>query len=144
MNSLVEAARKDSDSLQVQAGRFAFVGTISAGLDLVITWVLQIGLELLNDVGARTVGWAFGTLFAYFFNRRWTFRVKASTSRFTATMVLYGVTYVANIFIYRRAFPFFDAHLDSNIALLLAFILAQGTATLVNFLVQRWLIFRTN
>lgn len=144
INAFLEAGRKKSDSLHVQAGRFAFVGAISAGVDLAITWLLQIGLGLVGRVGARTIGWGIGTLLAYFLNRRWTFGASASTRRFTATMLLYGITYLANITIYRRAFPLFDDHLNSNLALLLAFILAQGTATLVNFLVQRWMIFRKN
>ena len=55
-----------------------------------------------------------------------------------------AITYAVNIVIYRWAFPLFDHTLDwrSTYALVAAFILAQGTATVINFFVQRWLIFR--
>lgn len=61
-----------SNSLQAQGFKFAITGMIAAVIDAGLTWIFQIGLDLLGDVAARTVGFIFGTLTAYLLNRRWT------------------------------------------------------------------------
>lgn len=109
-----------------------------------ITWLLQIGLDLTGTLTARTVGWVCGTLFAYYLNRRWTFGAKASKRRFSATMAVYALTYGANIAIYESLFPLLDNRvgLNMNISLVIAFVIAQAVATILNFIVQRAVIFR--
>lgn len=133
-----------SNSLRGQSTKFAITGGISAVIDAGLTWVFQIALALLGNIEARSVGFFFGTLTAYLLNRRWTFRAQPSKRRFALVALTYATTYTVNIVIYRWAFPFFDHNLDwrSTYALVMAFILAQGTATIMNFFVQRWLIFR--
>ena len=133
-----------SNSLRSQSTKFAITGGISAVIDAGLTWIFQIALALLGNIEARSVGFFFGTLTAYLLNRRWTFRAQPSKRRFVMVALTYAITYAVNIVIYRWAFPFFDHTLDwrSTYALVVAFILAQGTATVINFFVQRWLIFR--
>ncbi|WP_290454582.1 GtrA family protein [Corynebacterium stationis] len=133
-----------SNSLRGQSTKFAITGGISAVIDAGLTWIFQIALALLGNIEARSVGFFFGTLTAYLLNRRWTFRAQPSKRRFAMVALTYALTYAVNIVIYRWAFPFFDHILDwrSTYALVAAFILAQGTATVINFFVQRWLIFR--
>lgn len=133
-----------SNSLRGQSTKFAITGGISAVIDAGLTWIFQIAMALLGNIEARSVGFFFGTLTAYLLNRRWTFRAQPSKRRFAMVALTYALTYAVNIVIYRWAFPFFDHSLDwrSTYALVAAFILAQGTATVINFFVQRWLIFR--
>ena len=133
-----------SNPLRGQSTKFAITGGISAVIDAGLTWIFQIALALLGNIEARSVGFFFGTLTAYLLNRRWTFRAQPSKRRFAMVALTYALTYAVNIVIYRWAFPFFDHTLDwrSTYALVAAFILAQGTATVINFFVQRWLIFR--
>ena len=133
-----------SNSLRGQSTKFAITGGISAVIDAGLTWIFQIALALLGNIEARSVGFFFGTLTAYLLNRRWTFRAQPSKRRFAMVALTYALTYAVNIVIYRWAFPFFDHTLDwrSTYALVVAFILVQGTATVINFFVQRWLIFR--
>ena len=133
-----------SNSLRSKSTKFAITGGISAVIDAGLTWIFQIALALLGNIEARSVGFFFGTLTAYLLNRRWTFRAQPSKRRFAMVALTYALTYAVNIVIYRWAFPFFDHTLDwrSTYALVAAFILAQGTATVINFFVQRWLIFR--
>lgn len=128
----------------MQAARFTTSGVAAAILDLAVTWLLQIGVGITGTLVARTAGWVCGTLLAYYLNRRWTFGAKASTRRFSLTMVVYGLTYLANIAIYEALFPFFDNRigLNMNISLVLAFIGAQAVATILNFVIQRAIIFR--
>lgn len=133
-----------SNSLHAQGAKFAITGAIAAVIDVSITWLFQIGLDLFGDVVSRTIGFSVGTLVAYLLNRRWTFNAHASKRRFAAVIATYAMTYAINILLYRWAFPFFDHTLDwpSSWALAVAFVIAQGTATIINFLVQRWVIFR--
>lgn len=111
-------------------------------VDLSVTWLLQIGLDVMGDVSARTVGWVLGTVLAYVINRRWTFRAGFSKRRFGATMLTYLLTYGVNIAIYRMVFPMLESSVNMNIALVGAFLASQVVATVLNFLVQRFLIFR--
>ncbi|PQM74123.1 GtrA family protein [Corynebacterium sp. J010B-136] len=144
MTSEGAARLAKSNSLRGQSTKFAITGGISAVIDAGLTWIFQIALALLGNIEARSVGFFFGTLTAYLLNRRWTFRAQPSKRRFAMVALTYALTYAVNIVIYRWAFPFFDHTLDwrSTYALVVAFILAQGTATVINFFVQRWLIFR--
>ncbi|MGV0362198.1 GtrA family protein [Corynebacterium minutissimum] len=134
-----------SNSLHAQGAKFAITGAIAAVIDVSITWLFQIGLDLFGDVVSRTIGFSVGTLVAYLLNRRWTFNANASKRRFAAVIATYAMTYAINILLYRWAFPFFDHNLEwpSSWALAVAFVIAQGTATIINFLVQRWVIFRS-
>ena len=134
-----------SNSLHAQGAKFAITGAIAAVIDVSITWLFQISLDLFGDVTSRTLGFAAGTLVAYLLNRRWTFNANASKRRFAAVIATYAMTYAINILLYRWAFPFFDHNLEwpSSWALAVAFVIAQGTATIINFLVQRWVIFRS-
>ena len=133
-----------SNSLRGQSTKFAITGGISAVIDAGLTWIFQIALALLGNIEARPVGFFFGTFTAYLLIRRWTFRAQPSKRRFAMVALTYALTYAVNIVIYRWALPFFEHSLDcrSTYALVAAFILAQGSATVINFFVQRWLIFR--
>lgn len=139
------AARRfsKSNSLRAQSAKFIITGGISAVVDLALTWLFQIQFGLLDRTGARTVGFVAGTALAYFLNRRWTFNAKASTSRLAAVVATYGLTYLINMVLYRLVFDVLDEQMRSTTALFIAFCVAQGTATLINFFIQRWVIFRS-
>ena len=72
-----------------------------------------------------------------------TFTVRLSST--TQAPATYALTYAVNIALYKWSFEFLDNDLTwpSSWALVAAFIIAQGTATLINFCVQRWVIFRS-
>ena len=110
-----------STSLRAQSAKFAVTGALAALIDVSLTWLLQIGFGLLSADPARAVGFIIGTWAAYLLNRRWTFQAEATAVRFAGVLATYGVTFVVNM---------------------VAFAISQGTATVVNFVVQRWIIFR--
>lgn len=110
-----------STSPRAQSAKFAVTGALAALIDVSLTWLLQIGFGLLSADPARAVGFIVGTWAAYLLNRRWTFQAKATAVRFAGVLATYGVTFVVNM---------------------VAFAISQGTATVVNFTVQRWIIFR--
>ena len=84
-----------------------------------------------------------GTLTAYYINRRWTFQAEASTKRFVITMITYLVTFAVQVGLYKLCIPWLEDFGLTNLwARMISFVIAQGTATIINFAIQRFLIFR--
>ena len=81
-------------------------------------------------------------------NRRWTFKAEPSRARFVAVVVLYGVTFAAQVGInavLNMSLPAMKVTVAGHpmtIAVLVAFVIAQGIATVINFIVQRAVIFK--
>ncbi|APT85908.1 MULTISPECIES: GtrA family protein [Corynebacterium] len=133
-----------SHSLQAHGLKFALIGALCALIDGGLTWTLQLGLEVLDKTQARAVGFVAGTCTAYWLNRRWTFNARGSTRRFLAVAATYALTFGINMLLYDVVFDHLThQRWDPNLGLALAFAVAQLTATLVNFFIQRWVIFRS-
>jgi putative flippase GtrA len=97
----------------------------------------------LGHTPAKAVSFIAGTTTAYLINRRWTFRASPSTRRFIAVVVLYAVTFALQVGLFSLLFTFLTAQGLSRLTVqIIAFVIAQGVATTVNFIVQRSVIFR--
>ena len=124
-------------SLTTQVWRFVVTGGFSAVVDFgLYVLFLRVGLEV--NV-AKTLSFVAGTTTAYLVNRRWTFQASASTSRFLAVCALYAVTYGVQVGI---NYFFYTLWHDQPWRVPAAFVIAQGTATVINFVVQRAVIFK--
>ena len=124
-------------SLTTQIWRFLVTGGLSAIVDFGL-YVLFLRLGLHVNV-AKTLSFIAGTTTAYLINRRWTFQAPPSRSRFIAVCVLYAVTYAVQVGINYALYTLWD---DTPWRVPVAFVIAQGTATVINFVVQRAVIFR--
>ncbi len=124
-------------SLSTQVWRFLVTGGFAAVVDFGLYVVL---LEFGQHVNiAKTLSFIAGTITAYLINRRWTFQAAHSHARLIAVCVLYALTFAVQVGINY----FFYMQFESQPwRVPVAFVIAQGTATVINFIVQRSLIFR--
>lgn len=137
-----ENAPAERARLHVQLFRFVVTGVLSAVVDFGLLVVLM-NLAGLDHTPAKALSFIAGTTTAYLINRRWTFAAEPSKRRFVAVMALYGVTFAVQVGLFAVLYPWVLATWGSQtLAQVVGFVIAQGVATTVNFVVQRHLIFR--
>jgi putative flippase GtrA len=127
--------------LRTQLVRFVLTGGLSAVVDFsLLVLLMHLGL---GHTGAKSLSFVAGTTTAYLINRRWTFRAEPSRRRFVAVVVLYAVTFGLQVGLFSLLFTALSAQdLSLRVVQLVGFVIAQGVATTVNFIVQRGLIFK--
>jgi putative flippase GtrA len=116
---------------------FVLVGGFSALVDYGTYYaLLSLGLWIH---GAKAISFIAGTTTAYVLNRRLTFRARGSRSRFAGFVGLYITTFFVNVGVNALMLALLP---QAWWEITLAFVVAQGTATTINFVVLRAVIFR--
>jgi putative flippase GtrA len=123
--------------LFTQLSRFVLVGGVAAVVDYG-SYQLLLALGLWVHL-AKALGFIAGTTTAYLVNRRWTFQSRGGGAQFASILVLYGITFTAQIGMNAVMLGLLPPMIGE---ITLAFIVAQGLATSINFIVQRTVIFR--
>ncbi|OFY63451.1 MAG: hypothetical protein A3H98_14065 [Bacteroidetes bacterium RIFCSPLOWO2_02_FULL_36_8] len=122
------------NKIRIELKRFLIAGFSAVGTDLSVYYLL---LNFLDNSPAKTVSFISGTVVAYILNKYWTFEQKRkSYSEMTRFALLYTITLGANISVNKMSlFIFPDLIFPS-------FLAATGTSTVLNFIGQKWWVFR--
>lgn len=134
------ATRADAPKLGLvaQLSRFVAIGVLSAGVDFgVYHLLLSLGTWVHL---AKAISFILGTTTAYLLNRRFTFAASdGGRSRFAGFVLLYGTTFAINIGMNALMLAVLP---DWSWRVSLAWVIAQGTATAINFVMLRTVVFR--
>ncbi|WP_305764708.1 GtrA family protein [Allokutzneria sp. NRRL B-24872] len=124
--------------LAAQLTRFVLVGGFSALVDYG-TYQLFLALGMWVHP-AKALGFVFGTTTAYFLNKRFTFQAApAGAGRLGGFILLYGVTFFVNVGVNALALALLPA---SALKITIAWVIAQATATAINFVMLRLVVFK--
>lgn len=120
-----------------QAVRFVLFGVLAAGVDFGVYTVLM-HLGLWADV-AKAISFVCGTVTAYVLNRRWTFGAVGGTAPALRFAALYSVTFFVNVGVNALCLQLLTG---ARWQVPLSWVIAQGTATVINFVMLRAVVFR--
>ena len=126
-----------------QIGSFVVIGVLAAVIDFgVYHLLLNLGLWVPVSKG---ISFILGTTTAYLLNKRYTF-TGANTGgkgRFAAFVALYGTTFAVNVGVNSLALALIPLP-PGTLAESVAWVIAQGTATVINFVMLRTVVFRAS
>jgi putative flippase GtrA len=133
-----EPARERQLGLLSQLVRFVVIGGFCALVDSG-TYALLLHVGLQASI-AKSISFVAGTTTAYFLNRRFTFAAaRGGGAQVGGFVLLYVVTFFVNVGVNAlmlAVLPDFRWHYA------LAWAVAQGTSTLINFVMLRTVVFR--
>lgn len=134
---VAEAPARPALTLRTQLIRFVLVGGFSALVDFgCYAALLAAGVWIHL---AKALAFVAGTTTAYLVNRRWTFRGSGGGAEFASVMGLYALTFAVQVGVNALVLALLPR---APWEIPAAFVIAQGTATCINFVVQRTVIFR--
>lgn len=131
---LFSLTTSDITKLKKELARFLVVGCSAVATDFLIYFTL---LNILQHAPAKTISFIAGTIVAYIFNKYWTFeKPEQNHVEMFHFFTLYATTLGANVTINQLSLHIFPNYI------LLAFLAATGTSTILNFIGQKWWVFK--
>lgn len=119
--------------LKKELKRFLIAGFSAVGTDLLTYYIL---LNFLSHDLAKAISFLLGTTVAFIINKYWTFeKYDKSYKEVVQFTILYTLTLGANVITNK----FILVQMDS---ILFAFLVATGVSTVLNFLGQKFWVFK--
>ncbi|MGE4457261.1 MAG: GtrA family protein [Arcobacteraceae bacterium] len=113
--------------------RFLVAGLSAVGTDLVTYYIL---LNFFHHDVAKAISFLLGTIVAFVINKYWTFeKHEKSYKEIFQFGLLYTFTLGANVIVNKLV-------LDNTNIVFLAFLVATGVSTVLNFLGQKYWVFK--
>ena len=125
--------------LVAQLTRFVAIGVLSAVVDFGIYHALY-ALGLFPSA-AKAISFVCGTTTAYLLNKRFTFQAAGGRNRLAGFVLLYGTTFAINVgtnALMLAVLPAMPLRVSA------AWVIAQGLATAINFVMLRTVVFRSS
>ncbi|MBY0309585.1 GtrA family protein [Patescibacteria group bacterium] len=120
--------------LKKQLFRFIVVGCSAVAADFVSYTLL---LNFFDYAPAKSISFILGTVVAYVCNKYWTFeKPEHKNSEVLNFIVLYTTTLGVNVGINNASLLLFPE------LVIFAFLCATGSSTILNFIGQKWWVFR--
>ncbi|ARU49515.1 GtrA family protein [Sulfurospirillum diekertiae] len=121
------------NQIKKELKRFLVAGLSAVGTDLVSYYLL---LSFLSHDVAKGISFLLGTVVAYIINKYWTFeKHEKSYKEVVKFSILYSVTFGANVMTNKMV-------LEMTTIVFLAFLVATGVSTILNFIGQKWWVFK--
>lgn len=113
--------------------RFLVAGISAVGTDLGTYYLL---LNYLDPAIAKTISFLLGTIVAFIINKYWTFeKHERSYQEVVKFVLLYTATLFTNV-------ATNEVVLNQFHIVFLAFLIATGVSTVLNFIGQKWWVFK--
>jgi len=120
--------------IKQEIGRFIIAGIGAVGTDMMTYYAL---LARIGHSPAKASSFLAGTLVAYVVNKYWTFEKHHRSYREMARFgALYTMTLFANVGVNRVCLGLLPSQV------FVAFLCATGTSTVLNFIGQKWWVFK--
>ena len=118
---------------------FVVVGVITVLIDFIV-YIVLVEFRLSDVNVAKGVGFVSGTIFSYFMHIIWTFGHKThKPGTVWRYVLLYMSTLGVNVSINSFILIFL---LEFQFIILLAFLIATGASTILNFIGMKWFVFK--
>lgn len=119
---------------QKELKRFFFSGIAAVGTDCSTYYLLN---NLFTYSTSKIISFILGTIVAYMLNKYWTFeRYEKSFAEIIKFTLLYSATLAANVLTNKLVL-----NISGNMVFL-AFLSATSVSTVLNFIGQKWWVFR--
>ncbi|HEX7662287.1 MAG TPA: GtrA family protein [Pseudonocardiaceae bacterium] len=133
----VAEAEVSRPGLVSQMYRFVIIGVVAAGIDYgTYDLLLHLGVPPYVSKGCSFI---LGTTFSYLANKKWTFNARGGAGQASKFAMLYVITFFVNVGVNQLGLLVF-AHFGWRFVV--SWVLAQGAATVINFVLLRLVVFR--
>ena len=117
--------------------KFIIIGVIAVSIDAFVYYLLG-NFEFFSYEISKRISFICGAAFAFFFNRSYVFQIKhKNISQILGFSILYLISFLCNAFSH-------DFILNKLSIPTVAFIFATAVSTVINYLGQKFIIFRKN